>query len=307
MKSDSILILGTGAMACFFGARLADVAQVTLLGSWEDGLNALQSDGIQLIEPDGSLRQARVQVAREVEPCRGAALALVLVKSWQTDRAAEQLARCLLPDGLALTLQNGLGNLEILAGTIGAERAALGVTTCGATLLGPAHVRVGGLGPTYLAPHPGLDRLTGLLESAGFEIQRVDDVISLQWSKLAVNTGNNPVSALLEVTNGALRELPGLEDVMRTAVEETAAVASARGVRLAFTDPVGETLAVAERTGANLSSMLQDIRRGAPTEIDAICGAVVREGESLGVDTPVNRALWNLVRARAARKGAMQA
>ena len=307
MKSDSILILGTGAMACFFGARLADVAQVTLLGSWEDGLNALQSDGIRLIEPDGSLRKARVQVAREIEPCRGAALALVLVKSWQTERAAQQLARCLEPDGLALTLQNGLGNLEILSGMIGTERAALGVTTCGATLLGPAHARIGGLGPTYLAPHPGLDRLADMLESAGFEIQRVDDLPGLQWSKLAVNTGINPISALLDVPNGALRELPGLDEVLRAAVEETAAVARGRGVKLAFSDPVDETLAVAERTGANLSSMLQDIHRGAPTEIDAICGAVVREGESLGIETPVNRALWNLVRGRAARKGAMQA
>jgi 2-dehydropantoate 2-reductase len=180
---------------------------------------------------------------------------------------------------VALTLQNGLGNLETLTASVGAGRVALGVTTCGATLLGPAHARVGGLGPTYLAPHSRLDRLASLLEAAGFEIQRVDDLQGLQWSKLAVNTGINPVSALLDVPNGALLKLPGLEDVLRAAVEETAAV-------------------------ANLSSMVQDVRRGAPTEIDAICGAVVREGERLGVGTPVNRTLWHLVRGRAARKGA---
>jgi len=303
MKRDPILILGTGAMACFFGARLADVAQVTLLGSWEQGLRALESGGIRLEESDGTQRLARVQVARETGPCRGAGLALVLVKSWQTQRAAQQLARCLLPDGVALTLQNGLGNLETLTASVGTGRVALGVTTCGATLLGPAHARVGGLGPTYLAPHSRLDRLAGLLEDAGFEIQRVDDLQGLQWSKLAVNTGINPVSALLDVPNGALLELPGLEEVLRAAVEETAAVARAGGVKMAFEDPVDETRGVAERTGANLSSMVQDLRRGAPTEIDAICGAVVREGERLGVGTPVNRTLWNLVRGRAARKG----
>lgn len=301
MSAESILILGTGAMACFFGARLAGVAQVTLFGTWEDGLKALQTEGIRLVDLDGSLHRLRVGVAREAEACRGASLALVLVKSWQTGRAAEQLARCLSPDGLALTLQNGLGNLEILASAVGQDRAALGVTTCGATLLGPGHVRVGGIGPTYLGPHPGLDRLAGLLEEAGFEVERSDDLQGLQWSKLAVNTGINPVSALLGVPNGALLELPGLQEVLRAAVDETAAVAAARGVKMAFQDPAGETIKVAERTGENLSSMLQDIRRGAPTEIDAICGAVVREGARLGIDTPVNRTLWNLVRGRAAK------
>jgi 2-dehydropantoate 2-reductase len=301
MSAESILILGTGAMACFFGARLAGAAQVTLLGTWEEGLKALEAEGIRLVELDGSLQRVRVRVARETEACRAAALALVLVKSWQTERAAQQLARCLGADGLALTLQNGLGNLEILASAVGTDRAALGVTTCGATLLGPGHVRVGGTGPTYLGPHPGLDRFAGLFEQAGFKIERSDDLQGLQWSKLAVNTGINPVSALLDVRNGELLELPGLQDVLRAAVEETAAVAAARGANMAFQDPVGETIAVAGRTGENLSSMLQDIRRGAPTEIDAICGAVVREGERLGVDTPVNRALWNLVRGQAAK------
>jgi 2-dehydropantoate 2-reductase len=301
-KPESVLIVGTGAMACLFGARLADVAHVTLLGSWEDGLGALEADGIRLIELDGSERRAAVQVAREVGPCQGAELALVLVKSWQTERAAKQLKRCLKREGVALTLQNGLGNLETLAGTLGEGRVALGVTTCGATLLGPAHARVGGVGPTYLASHPGLDRLGRLLEAAGFEIQRVEDLKGLQWGKLAVNAGINPVSALLDVPNGSLLELPGLKEVLRAAVVETAAVARAQGVKLTFDDPFQETLRVAGRTGANLSSMVQDLRRGAPTEIDAICGAVVREGESLGVPTPVNRALWNLVRGRAARK-----
>ena len=304
-KSDSVLILGTGAMACLFGARLADVAQVTLLGSWQEGLGALEADGIRLVELDGSESRAAVQVAREVEPCQGAELALVLVKSWQTQRAAQQLKRCLRPDGVALTLQNGLGNLETLAAIVGERRVALGVTTCGATLLGPGYARVGGVGPTYLAPHHGLDRLAGLLEEARFEIRRVDDLQGLLWGKLAVNTGINPVSALLNVPNGALLDLPGLEEVLSMAVEETAAVAHASGIHMAFDDPVEETLRVAERTGANLSSMVQDLRRGAPTEIDAICGAVVREGARLGVATPVNRALWDLVRGRAARKDGM--
>ncbi len=244
-----------------------------------------------------------MSVARETDPCRGSRLALVLVKSWQTPRAALQLGTCLAPDGIVLTLQNGLGNIEQLVEQVGEDRAALGVTTTGGTLLGPAHVRVGGEGPTYVAAHPGLDPMTELLATAGFEVVQVDDLQGLQWAKLAVNCGINPLSALLDVPNGALLELPGTGDLMQSLVEETVAVARALGVALPFEDLAAETRAVASRTAENLSSMVQDIHRGAPTEIDAICGAVVRAGEKHGLATPVNRALWDLVRARAALGG----
>ncbi len=307
MERDPILILGTGAMACLFGARLSRVAHVTLLGTWEAGLEAIEREGIRLVESDGTEARYQVDVAREADPCLGSLLALVLVKSWQTGRAAQQLQRCLAPDGVALTLQNGLGNLEQIIGHVGEERAALGVTTTGATLLEPAHVRIGGEGPTYVAGHPRLGPLTDLLTRAGFEVEQVADLEGLQWAKLAVNCGINPLSAMLDVRNGALLELPGTSDLMQSLVQETVEVAHARGVILPFVDLAAETRAVAARTAHNLSSMVQDIHRGAPTEINAICGAVVRAGEQLDIATPVNRALWNLVRARAALGEGMRA
>lgn len=303
LERDPILILGTGAMACLFGARLSRVAHVTLLGTWEEGLQALEREGIRLVESDGSEARYQVNVARETEPCMGSQLALALVKSWQTGRAAQQLKRCLAPEGIVLTLQNGLGNLEQIIEHVGEERAALGVTTTGGTLLGPAHVRIGGEGPTYVAEHPRLSPLTDLLTEAGFEIEQVDDLQGLQWAKLAVNCGINPLSAMLDVRNGALLELPGARNLMRALVQETVEVAHARGVILPFDDLSVETCNVAARTAQNLSSMVQDIHRGAPTEIDAICGAVVRAGEQLGIATPVNLALWDLVQARAALAG----
>jgi 2-dehydropantoate 2-reductase len=102
------------------------------------------------------------------------------------------LAECLAPDGVALTLQNGLGNLETLQEELGVERAALGVTTTGATLLGPGHVRVGGTGPTHIARHARLEAYLPLLRKAGFQVEVEDDVESLLWGKLAVNAGINP-------------------------------------------------------------------------------------------------------------------
>jgi len=291
------LIVGTGAMASLFGARLAPHSEVTLLGTWKAGLEELSRHGIRL-EENGRTVQVPVRATSRPEDCAGAQSALFLVKSWQTQRAAAMLSQCLASDGVALTLQNGLGNLELLEAELCPQRVALGVTTVGATLLGPGRVRAGGAGPTHVAPHPRLELLVDLLETAGFEVHPADDLESLVWGKLVANAGINALTALLEVPNGELLERAGARAVMREAAQETARVAAARGVTLPYEDPVTQVEAVASRTAANISSMLQDIRRGAPTEVDAINGAVVREAESLGLQAPVNRTLWNLVRAK---------
>jgi 2-dehydropantoate 2-reductase len=282
-------------MACLFGARLAAYANVTLLGTWPEGLAALRAHGVRLREADGSEHQIAVAVSDDPAQCAGAKMALVLVKSWQTERAAAQLAQCLDPEGVALTLQNGLGNLEILQQSMGAERAALGVTTTGATLLGPGHVRAGGTGPTHLGRHARLEPLADLLRQAGFTIEFADDLQALLWGKLAINAGINPLTAILRVPNGVLNELPDAKILMQAAAVETSAVAAALGVSLPNEDVEAAVVDVAFRTAKNHSSMLQDILRGAPTEIDAISGAVARRAEALGISAPVNWTLWHLV------------
>jgi len=298
MKREKILIVGTGAMASLFAARLAGVAEVTLLGTWEAGLDALEMRGVRLVETDGREESFPVRVARSPEGCQGAKMAIVLVKAWQTRRAADQLAECLHPQGIALTLQNGLGNREILENALGGERVGFGVTTTGATILEPGRVRSGGEGPIHFRPHPSMTPLVELLTKAGFMMDPVEDIQGLLWGKLVINAAINPLTALLEVPNGALLESPSIMEVMVSAAEETAAVAAALCVNLPFADPGAQAMDVARSTGENSSSMLQDIRRGAPTEIDAISGAIVRDGERAGISTPINWALWHLVQGK---------
>ena len=290
-------------MAGLFGGRLASHAEVTLLGSWKEGLEAVQERGIRLQE-NGEVTDVAVRATDDPAECDGAQIALVLVKSWQTAAAAQMLASCLAPDGVALTLQNGLGNIEVLEAGIGTKRAALGVTSSGSTLLGPGTVRPGGAGPTYVAHHPRLEPLVDLLETAGFEVHAASDLLSLLWGKLVVNTGINALTAMLEVRNGELLENAQVRTIMGAAARETARVAEAKGIKLPYDDPIQEVEGVASRTAENESSMLQDIRRGAPTEVDAINGAVVREGERLSIPTTVNWTLWNLVRAKVGRRAA---
>ena len=145
--SADILIVGSGALATLFAARLAMAGlDVCMLATWPEGLAALRERGVCL---DGE-ESLSVRAISDPADCRGVKFALVLVKSWQTERAAHQLANCLAGDGLAVTLQNGLGNDVFLSKILGRRHVLRGVTTLGATLLAPGLVRSGGGGDITL-------------------------------------------------------------------------------------------------------------------------------------------------------------
>lgn len=298
-QPESLLIVGSGAMACLFAARLiAAGIPVIMLANWQEGLDSLQLHGITLVEGDGSQKIFPVKATDNPQECKGISLALVLVKSWQTTRSAEQLAVCLSSQGLALTLQNGLNNIEILNRFLGQERVALGVMTIGAYLLAPGVVKQAGDGEITLGEHPRLGRVTELLTKAGFSLASTQNLNGLIWGKLVINAAINPLSALFEIPNGEIVNNPYTRRIMREIVTEVVAVAQAQGISLTFPDATEAVEAVVYRTAENRSSMLQDIQRGAPTEIDAICGAIVQAGEKTGVETPINRLLWQLIKAK---------
>lgn len=295
---EPILIVGTGAMACLFAARLAAAGvRVRMLGAWPEGLAALADRGVTLVQEDGSLHSYPVEPGADPADFAGIHYALVLVKSWQTERAAEQLSQCLAADGVALTLQNGLGNREKLVEKLGASRVAFGVTTSGATLLGPGQVRPGGEGKITIAKHERMGFFVDVLAGAGFKVETIDDVDALAWGKLVVNAAINPLTALLDISNGELLQRPQARELSARLAKEAARVAAGRNIPLPFDDPVKAVEDVIARTADNRSSMLQDVRRGAQTEIDAINGAVVAEGRRLGVPAPVNEIVWGLVSA----------
>ena len=295
---NKILIVGTGALATLFAARLAQAGHpITMLGTWKAGLNALQKDGVRLVDTDGIEHQFEVQAIDDPHECSEIKHALVLVKAWQTERVADQLKECLSDAGLVVTLQNGLGNREKLAQSLGLGRVALGTTTTGATLLGPGLVRAGGEGIISIERHQALGPIEEALKSAKFNVNVVDDAQSLIWGKLVINTAINPLTALLRLPNGKLLESLSAREMMGALATETAQVAEAERIHLPFSDPIAAVEEVASKTAANHSSMLQDVLRGAPTEIDAICGAVVKAAQKHHLNTPANWACWKLVKA----------
>jgi 2-dehydropantoate 2-reductase len=299
MTHAPVLMLGSGAMACFFAARLAASGQrVRMLASWQPGLEALQSNGACLEEADGTRHCYPVEASRDPAQFQGASLALVLVKSWQTERAAQQLAQCLHPQGLALTLQNGLGNLETLAAALGKERVYAGANNFGVTQIQPGCVRLFGRGEIILPRHPHLTAVFDMFNQAGLQTHMQDDIDAILWGKLLINAAVNPLSALLGVPNGRLLESAYAHQLMQNLVTEAARVVAALGIHLPYPDPLARVEEVVRATAENRTSMLQDILRGSPTEIEAITGALIRFADAYGIDVPTNRTLYLLIKSR---------
>lgn len=293
-------MIGTGALASLMAGRLVEQADVVMVGSWPEQLDAIEAHGLTLEEADGRSQTLSLIATDEPLLLEPVDVALVLVKSYQTGTAVRRLRTLLSADTLIVTLQNGLGNWDTLAQAYGAWRVVQGVTSLGATMVQPGVVRAAGDGPISLARTAAnmfFEPFVACLRAAGFSVELVHDVQGLVWGKLAVNAAINPLTAVLQARNGLLAEEEMLRRVMMAAARETAVVAAAQGIQLPYPDAAERARQVAQATAQNQSSMLQDVQRGSQTEIDAICGAIIKAGQRFAVPTPINAQLWRWVKS----------
>jgi 2-dehydropantoate 2-reductase len=293
------LIIGSGAMACLFAARIKAAGnRVTILDGWEEGLAAIRASGISITDDKDTQTVTSFSAINNVDSLQeNISFALVLVKSWQTAWAAQQIKNRLAKNGIVLTLQNGLGNYEILTKELGIERTAIGVTTMGAKLLAPGSIQSHENGEIILAANPHLKGIKVLLEEAGFRVRIEKNINQVLWGKLILNTAVNPLSALLEVPNGELLSNPYSNQLIHLLVDEALRVAEVLQISLPYENPHQHIEDVLQATAGNFTSMYQDIKRGAKTEIDAINGAIIRLGEENDIDTPVNKTIYLLIKA----------
>lgn len=294
-----ILVFGAGAIGSFFGGLLSVRHDVTLIGR-EDHMKAVRAHGLRMTGKTVRLMKPRsaTRIPRDAHP----ELVIIATKSYDTSEAMRSLER-FGSTAVFLTLQNGIDNADLIART--ARRVIAGTTAHGVTYLGPGEIRHAGLGDTTIGAWTKVDestvvRLRDLLDEAGIRTRITADVRSELWAKLVVNAAINPLAALAGVSNGRLVQDPALRRLLEDVARETAGVGRAAGARVDAEDLVRRTRLVARRTATNRASMLQDLDRGRRTEIDAITGAVLREAEKAGVETPLNRALFALVKAREA-------
>ena len=294
------LVLGAGAIGTVFAARLAARHPVAVIARGSR-LEAIRRRGLAVT----GATETRIRPAASAASAGDLAgfrpdFVLVAVKTYGTEAAARDL-RPLGAAPVRVSLQNGLGNEEVLAA--GGYPVIGAVLTGGATLRGSGEVFHAGVGEVIASACSGteeaaVDRLGQCLRDAGFPVRAVPDIGPPLWRKVILNAAVNPVSALLGLRTGQLLDDPGTIRLLRSLVGEAAAVATAAGFPCAE-EEIWKTLRqIVVRTADNRSSMLQDLERGARTEIEAITGAVVARGARLGVPTPWNRLMLRLVRAR---------
>ena len=295
-----IAIIGAGAVGSLLAGHLSPLADVRLISRRANP--ALEPQPLTLRRRDGT--ETAVMVQSTADPAQSAGwadVALVCVKTFDTEYAAQAAQVVLNSAGIAITLQNGLGNVEKMAAALGENRAVAGVSTNGATLLSPRTVYHSGAGNIQLAIWDAVaekvSAMRQLFENAGLPCTTVKNVDSVLWGKLIINAGINALTAILGQKNGFLVDTVSARAILADAVTEAAAVANALGVSLPYADPVAQVLQVAESTRETRSSMLSDVSRRSRTEIDAINGEIVRRGAARGISVPVNRTLVRLIHA----------
>lgn len=294
-----IAVVGAGAMGSLFGALLVEADQdVELLDIWQAHVDAINKKGL-IIERKGLEQNVKIRAAIQHDPGQRADLVIVFVKSTQTSAAAKTATQLAGEQGLVLTLQNGMGNADILSKAMDPGRVVAGTTSHGATLLGPGKIRHAGSGPTIIGmwsgkSHKRLEEAGRIFKKAGIEVEIVSDIRPVVWGKLLINVGINAVTALCNIKNGELPDLAITRDLVRAAVEEAMAVAGAQGIAVRK-DAVEHVYQVAKATAANRSSMGQDVDNKRLTEIRAINGFIILEAEKVGIKVPVNSTLTALV------------
>ncbi len=296
----NFLVIGPGAMGCLFAARLKTAGhEVVLLDHDEERARRISEQGLIVTGVSGDYKVHLPTIAGPASFRPD--FVLICVKSNNTKEAGNSASSFAGPGTKVVTLQNGLGNIEILREIFGPGKVLGGVTAQGATLLGEGRVRHAGQGETSIGPRgrgeSSTESLVSLLNGAGFQTHLAENVEELIWGKLVINVGINALTAITGLKNGRIPMVNGTRRIMEEAVAEAVRVAEAKGIRLPYEDPLSKVLAVCEATAENVSSMLQDVLKGKLTEVEMINGAIVREGNRLGIHTPVNRTLTYLVQA----------
>jgi 2-dehydropantoate 2-reductase len=295
----NIHILGAGSLGCAIGGTLAAAgSEVTLIARSLEHVQAVNARGLVLRDADSGERVVRVAAATDAQGLTPADLVIVLVKSFHTEAAIEGYKSAVGEHTIVMSLQNGLGHEEVLAKAVGRERLLAGKTYVGGVFLAPGVVRAGVKDKLTLIGEPGggvserAQRVAAEFERAGLKTTVSDNITGVIWDKLLVNTATGALSAITRLPYGPLYSVPELEAAAMAAVAEAMAVARAKGVTLSIEEPVDAWRMAGAGLGADFkASMLQSLEKGSVTEVDFINGAVVREGERLGVPTPVNRTL----------------
>lgn len=297
-----IVIVGPGALGLLLAANLSRTKNdIWIFDKDAQRAKKLAENGIKA-ESFGVSSRVKVRTSSDTKEIGEADIVIICVKAYDTEEALKGARGVVGEKTYVMSLQNGLGNLQLISEFVNSDKIIGGVTYHGATLIDDTTVRHTGRGETVIGQENGkvlgeIRDIAAILTKAGFPAKITKDINSAIWSKLVINVGINALSAVTRLKNGALTENEWTREIMRRAVSEAAKAAKKKKARLAYDDPIQKVEAVCKATADNLSSMLQDALNSEPTEIDYINGAIVRQAKSLNIKTPTNEMLVELVKA----------
>ncbi|BCO64652.1 MULTISPECIES: ketopantoate reductase family protein [Mycobacterium avium complex (MAC)] len=297
-----IAVIGCGAMGSIYAARLATAGNdVLAIDRHEPSIERISRDGLRVTGP-GYDRVVPLR-ASTTAPDEPMDLIVLAVKAADVTVGARQALPMLGPATPVLTIQNGLGSAETVAGIVGAERVAVGIASgFGASRVAPGHVhhnamRAMRFGAHSSLPHATVETIARAWTDAGFDAAAVTDIAAMQWEKLICNAAYSAPCALTGMTVGQVMDDPEMAPVSRAAATEAWTVARASGIAVAVTDPVAHARAFGAQMPDAKPSALLDHEARRVSEIDVINGAVPRQGARVGVAAPVNATLTALIKA----------
>lgn len=297
-----IAVIGCGAMGSIYAARLATAGNdVLAIDRHEPSVERISRDGLRVTGPAyDRVVPLRASTTAPDEPMD---LIVLAVKAADVTVGARQALPMLGPATPVLTIQNGLGSAETVAGIVGAERVAVGIASgFGASRVAPGHVhhnamRAMRFGAHSSLPHATVETIARAWTDAGFDAAAVTDIAAMQWEKLICNAAYSAPCALTGMTVGQVMDDPEMAPVSRAAATEAWTVARASGIAVAVTDPVAHARDFGAQMPDAKPSALLDHEARRVSEIDVINGAVPRQGARVGVAAPVNATLTALIKA----------
>jgi len=295
-----ICVIGAGAMGGSFGGLLARAGHdVIFVDAWAEHVAAIRAGGLH-IEGVAGEHRVKVRAGTAVPENLNVDVVMVWTDSNNTREAAAGAAKALAPEGFAITMQNGIGNVETLVEVLGKGRVAGGSSMASAAMRGPGRSVLTHMGMSTIGELDGkntkrLENLRDALVGAGFEVRIHPDILSVIWTKFALNCTINALCATTGLRLGEIARLPAMDRFQDRIIDEVLAVTKAKGITLDDPDFRGH---IKEHCWKKFSrpSMLQHIDAGKRTEIGALNARLVEEGAKLGVPTPYNDALACLLR-----------
>jgi len=294
-----ICIVGCGAVGSLFAAHLAKAgeAEVWAYDVWKDHTNAIRKNGLRL---SGAAEfTARLQATSDPSELPQCEYGIVATKAIHTRSAIAQTAHA-FAHGAVCSVQNGVGNEEIIAEHV--KYVIRGTTFPAGHPIAPGHIGYDIKGDTWIGPFEPtqtpmdrVEKLAGLITRSGMNTIALRDARGAQWTKLIFNASTNPVGALTLLHHGAATRFKPTGGLFEDLIREGEAVASALGIQL-HGDARQLVQKGANAPGKHRASMLQDVLAKRQTEVDFMNGAIVKWGEQIGVPTPLNRALWELIK-----------